>query len=60
LDCEVFEEADPAKAIAKAISMADGAAVLWCGPGQLKYREIAGKKVEFDAIATARAAVENA
>jgi hypothetical protein len=34
--------------------------VLWCGPGQLKYREIHGKKVPFDAIATARAAVENA
>lgn len=57
---QVYEEADPATAIAKAISVADGAAVLWCGPGQLKYREIAGKKVEFDAIATARAAVENA
>lgn len=60
LDCEVFEEADPAAAITKAIAMANGAAVLWCGPGHLKYREIAGKKVEFDAIAIARAVLENA
>lgn len=57
---DVYEEADPVQAIAKAIALADGASVLWCGPGQLKYREIAGKKVEFDAIAIARAAVENA
>lgn len=60
LGVEVVEVPDPAQAIAEAISIADGAAVLWCGPGQLKYREIAGKKIEFDAIATARAAVENA
>lgn len=60
LDSKVIEEADPAQAIARAISMAEGAAVLWCGPGQLKYREIAGKKVQFDAIAVARSAVENA
>lgn len=60
LDSEVFEEPDPAQAIAKAVSLADGAAVLWCGPGQLKYREIQGKKVDFDAIAVAKAVVENA
>jgi UDP-N-acetylmuramoyl-L-alanyl-D-glutamate--2,6-diaminopimelate ligase len=57
---EVTEEEDPTKAIQKAISLAGKGAVLWCGPGQLKYREIHGKKVPFDAIATARAAVENA
>ncbi|MFM1993970.1 MAG: hypothetical protein RL537_659 [Actinomycetota bacterium] len=60
LDCKVFEEPNPAEAIAKAVAIADGAAVLWCGPGQLKYREVAGKKVEFDAIAIAKAEVENA
>ena len=60
LGCEVYEEADPAIAIAKAVAQSDGAAVLWCGPGQLKYREIAGKKINFDAIATAKAVVENA
>lgn len=60
LGCEVYEEADPAKAIASAVAHSDGAAVLWCGPGQLKYREISGKKIPFDAIATAKAVVENA
>lgn len=60
LGCEVYEEPDPAIAIAKAVAQSDGAAVLWCGPGQLKYREIAGKKIDFDAIATAKAVVENA
>ena len=33
-------------------------AVLWCGPGHLKYREIAGSKVPFDARAVAKLAVE--
>lgn len=42
-------ELDPAVAIGRAISIAEaGAAVLWCGPGHLKYREIAGEKVPFD------------
>jgi UDP-N-acetylmuramoyl-L-alanyl-D-glutamate--2,6-diaminopimelate ligase len=60
LDVEVVEEANPAKAIATAISLGGDGAVLWCGPGQLKYREIKGEKVPFDAIAVAREAVENA
>lgn len=60
LGCEVYEVADPAKAIANAVALSEGAAVLWCGPGQLKYREIAGKKIDFDAIATAKAVVESA
>lgn len=60
LNIEVVEEADPAKAIETAISLAGGGAVLWCGPGQLKYREIKGEKVPFDAIAVAWEAVENA
>ena len=34
-------------------------AVLWCGPGHLKYREIAGSKVPFDARAIAKLAVED-
>lgn len=33
-------------------------ALLWCGPGHLKYREIAGSKVPFDARAIAKLAVE--
>lgn len=33
-------------------------ALLWCGPGHLKYREIAGVKVPFDALAIAKRAVE--
>jgi UDP-N-acetylmuramoyl-L-alanyl-D-glutamate--2,6-diaminopimelate ligase len=60
LKVEVVEEPNPAKAIATAISLAGDGAVLWCGPGQLKYREIKGEKVPFDAIAVAREAVENA
>jgi hypothetical protein len=32
--------------------------VLWCGPGHLKYREVAGSKVAFDAIAIAKELVE--
>jgi UDP-N-acetylmuramoyl-L-alanyl-D-glutamate--2,6-diaminopimelate ligase len=35
-------------------------ALLWCGPGHLKYREIAGQKVPFDARAIAKLAVEQA
>lgn len=60
LKVEVFEEANPANAIQKAILLAGDDAVLWCGPGQLKYREIKGQKIPFDAIAVAREAVENA
>lgn len=49
--------ADPTEAIAHAISIANrGDAVLWCGPGHLKYREISGTKVAFDAVKTAREA----
>jgi UDP-N-acetylmuramoyl-L-alanyl-D-glutamate--2,6-diaminopimelate ligase len=52
-----IEVADPADAISHAISIANSSdAVLWCGPGHLKYREIAGKKVAFDAVKTAREA----
>jgi UDP-N-acetylmuramoyl-L-alanyl-D-glutamate--2,6-diaminopimelate ligase len=58
LAIEVFEVPDPAEAIKKAVQVAGNGVVLWCGPGQLKYREIRGEKVAFDAIELARAAVE--
>ena len=59
---EAFEDfvevADPAEAISRAIEMtSQNGAVLWCGPGHLKYREIRGQKIAFDAIATAREAL---
>lgn len=56
---KVIEIADPKEAISHAISnsQANGA-VLWCGPGHLKYREVAGSKVAFDAIAIAKELVE--
>lgn len=52
-----FEQiAEPSEAIAKAISLADAeTAVLWCGPGHLKYREVGGKKLPFDPEAAVRA-----
>lgn len=57
---DFVEIADPAKAIEFAVSVTPrDQAVLWCGPGNLKYREIAGVKEPFDAIAIAKLAVEN-
>jgi UDP-N-acetylmuramoyl-L-alanyl-D-glutamate--2,6-diaminopimelate ligase len=54
------EIADPAEAIEFAVSVTPREhAVLWCGPGNLKYREIAGTKQPFDAIAIAKLVVEN-
>ena len=55
-----FEElADPEAAIRHAISITPREhAVLWCGPGHLKYREIAGSKAPFDAREIAKTAVE--
>lgn len=55
-----FEElADPEAAIRHAISITPREhAVLWCGPGHLEYREIAGSKVPFDAREIAKTAVE--
>ncbi len=59
LDAEVEEMADPAEAIARAVSVTDAdSAVLWCGPGALGYREIRGVKVPFNALEVARLAVE--
>jgi UDP-N-acetylmuramoyl-L-alanyl-D-glutamate--2,6-diaminopimelate ligase len=55
----LYEIADPAEAIKFAIANTPSdSAVLWCGPGHLSYREIAGVKVPFDARAIAKAAVE--
>ena len=51
----LLELPDPEMAITQAIAKtATDGAILWCGPGHLKYREIAGQKVPFDAIETAR------
>lgn len=53
------EIADPHDAIASAIaSTPRDQAVLWCGPGHLKYREIAGQKIDFDARKIAKSLVE--
>ena len=51
-----FEEiADPAAAISRAIKLTSpGGAVLWCGPGHLKYREVKGQKLHFDAVEIVR------
>lgn len=56
---EFLEFDDPQSAIAEAIaSTPRDEAVLWCGPGHLKYREIAGEKIEFDAREIAKSLVE--
>lgn len=55
---DVTEVQDPAQAISAAVQFAAGRAVLWCGPGALKYREIAGVKEPFDARKLAREALE--
>jgi UDP-N-acetylmuramoyl-L-alanyl-D-glutamate--2,6-diaminopimelate ligase len=42
-------------AIARAVELTKpGGAVLWCGPGHLKYREVKGQKLPFDAVKIAR------
>ena len=49
-DERVVEIADPELAIRQALAATpkDGA-VIWCGPGNLRYREVAGSKIPFDA-----------
>ena len=54
---DAIEVEDPAQAISAAVDFAAGRAVLWCGPGALKYREIAGMKVPFDARKLAQEAL---
>lgn len=52
------EIANPALAVARAVEITNlGGAILWCGPGHLKYREVAGSKVFFDAVSEARGAL---
>jgi len=52
---DLREVADPAMAVARAVEITNsGGAILWCGPGHLKYREVAGSKVKFDAVMEAR------
>ena len=56
----ILEIPDPAQAIKRAVlETAEDSAVLWCGPGHLTYREIAGQKIPFDARKIAREAVES-
>jgi UDP-N-acetylmuramoyl-L-alanyl-D-glutamate--2,6-diaminopimelate ligase len=56
---EFIEVSNPAEAVAAAIAGTPrDEAVLWCGPGHLKYREIAGQKVPFDAREIAKSLVE--
>lgn len=55
----VFEVAMPAEAIAKAVDLTEsGEAILWCGPGHLKYREVKGVKIPFDAFEATKAALK--
>jgi UDP-N-acetylmuramoyl-L-alanyl-D-glutamate--2,6-diaminopimelate ligase len=55
-----IEIADPEEAISYAIGNCPvGSAVLWCGPGNLDYREIKGEHIAFDARKIARKLVEN-
>jgi UDP-N-acetylmuramoyl-L-alanyl-D-glutamate--2,6-diaminopimelate ligase len=57
---KILEIPDPAQAIKRAVlETAEDSAVLWCGPGHLTYREIAGQKIPFDARKIAREAVES-
>ena len=49
------EISDPSQCVKRAVEITDaGGAVLWCGPGHLKYREVKGQKLPFDAVAEAR------
>ena len=55
----ISEIADPALAISRAVDLVGaGGAILWCGPGHLKYREVKGKKLPFDAYLQARKALD--
>ena len=58
-DKSFVEIADPEHALAAAIaSTPRDEAVLWCGPGHLKYREISGQKIPFNAREIAKSLVE--
>jgi UDP-N-acetylmuramoyl-L-alanyl-D-glutamate--2,6-diaminopimelate ligase len=54
----ISEIDDPALAVSRAVDLVGvGGAILWCGPGHLKYREVKGKKIPFDAHLQARKAL---
>ncbi|SCX12667.1 Mur ligase family protein [Candidatus Aquiluna sp. UB-MaderosW2red] len=56
---QVLEIADPEKALEEAFRRTPRTgAILWCGPGNLGYREISGVKTPFDARALARKLVD--
>lgn len=58
-DKDFIEVANPETAIVQAISNTPAEhAVLWCGPGHLKYREVAGQKLAFDALKISQMAVD--
>ena len=55
----VFEVPNPAEAIVKAVDLTErGEAILWCGPGHLKYRDVKGVKIPFDAVEATKAALK--
>lgn len=57
---QILEFADPREALIQALlKTPKTGAILWCGPGNLNYREISGEKVPFDARALAINLVEN-
>jgi UDP-N-acetylmuramoyl-L-alanyl-D-glutamate--2,6-diaminopimelate ligase len=59
-ETEFAEIADPEAACAEAVRRTpSGGALLWCGPGHLTYREIAGTKTAFSAREVLRRAIEN-
>ena len=46
----IYEEADPERALDLAIQLTQpGGSILWCGPGDLDYREVGGAKISFSA-----------
>jgi UDP-N-acetylmuramoyl-L-alanyl-D-glutamate--2,6-diaminopimelate ligase len=54
----ISEIDDPALAVSTAVDLVGvGGAILWCGPGHLKYREVKGEKLPFDAHLEARKAL---
>lgn len=57
---KIFEIPDPQGALQLALAKTlKSGAILWCGPGNLTYREIRGQKVPFNARLLAKDLVEN-
>jgi UDP-N-acetylmuramoyl-L-alanyl-D-glutamate--2,6-diaminopimelate ligase len=60
LGVEFADQEDPRFAVREALANTPpGGAVLWCGPGQLTYREVRGEKKPFSAAEILREAIEN-